>query len=256
MGAPATLTVLTAAGSGTRLGAEVPKALVPLAGHSLLAWALRNLAAAGGIREVCITIPPGTETEFAREVRRRDWPFETHLVAGGPSRQESVALGLDCLQNAAGAGGIPSSTPILVHDAARCLASPELIRSLIEAVSGEIEAVIPGLPVVDTIKEIEDPEEVPAGAPAGLSPVVNTPKRSLLRSIQTPQAFHWQVLRDAHERGRHLGSDEATAATDDAGLVELFGGQVWVAPGDPLALKITSAADLLQATTLAERLHF
>ncbi len=243
--------VLTAAGSGSRLGAQEPKALVELAGHTLLAWAMRGLVLSNEIEAVVVTAPKEDVRRFQEELGQTEYPFPAHVVAGGDSRQGSVYRGLQALASfydTAG-GQLVAETPTLIHDAARPLTPSELIQDLVETVRGGRSAVIPGLPVVDTIKVVEE-------NPGGPSLVLETPRRSALRSIQTPQAFHWKVIFESHARDSARGEAEEGAATDDAALLEASGIPVWLIPGDPKALKITTKADLLQAEQIARGLSF
>lgn len=138
------------------------------------------------------------------------------VVTGGATRAESVRAGLACVPDEA--------TIIVVHDAARPLASPELFRQVIEALDGGCDAVVPGVPVTDTIKIVDDGQ------------VVETLERARLVGVQTPQAFRAGALRRAHASGAE--------ATDDAALIELAGGTVHVIPGEPSNLKITLPADI------------
>ncbi len=147
-------------------------------------------------------------------------------VAGGATRSESVRAGLAAVP--------PTATIICVHDAARPFASTELFTAVIAAISGGADAAIPGIAVTDTIKRIDDD---------GI--VVETPPRSALVAVQTPQAFRASVLRAAHASGRD--------ATDDAALVELCGGRVVVVAGDQNNRKITHPDDLAWARELAEK---
>lgn len=142
------------------------------------------------------------------------------VVAGGVERTHSVSAGLAALR--------ANIEVVLVHDAARCLAPASLFDRLVAAVRDGRDAVVPGLPVTDTIKQVD-----------GDGRVVATPDRSSLRAIQTPQAFRRAVLTRAHGSGAE--------ATDDAALVELLGVTVEVLEGDELAFKITTAADLAHA---------
>lgn len=156
----------------------------------------------------------------------RDHP-EVTVVAGGAERSDSVRAGL---------AACPEAELVLVHDAARCLTPPALFASVVAALRAGAVAVVPGLPVADTLKRVDD-----AGR------VLDTPDRSVLRAVQTPQGFSAEVLRRAHASGGD--------ATDDAGLVEALGEPVIVVPGDPLALKITTRFDLAVAEHLvAEQL--
>lgn len=235
--------VLTAAGSGTRLGARVPKALVTLQGIPLLTWALQGLQQSEAVDAVCVTAPSEYVAEFSDLATDRSFPVS--VTAGGASRQASVLAGLETLE----AQYDPDDDAIiLVHDAARCLTPPELIRFLVEAVDADRPAVIPGLPVTDTIKEIGSTR-----GRADMSVIVGTPNRANLRQIQTPQAFRWNVLWEAHQAAKNLGQNEENSATDDSILVEELGIPVLVCPGSPLAMKITTEEDLETAERIIRR---
>ena len=213
--------LVPAAGAGLRLGPGGPKALRLLAGEPLLVHAIRRVAAAASVRQIVVAAP-AADVEAVRLLLAPVAPVT--VVAGGAERQESVALAL---------AAVPADIAIvLVHDAARALTPPSLIESVAAAVRGGLPAVIPVLPVVDTVKEV-GPGEV----------VLGTVDRSVLRSVQTPQGFRHAVLAAAH----------ATAAdplTDDAGLVEKAGLPVTCVPGSELAMKITRPLDLILAEAL------
>ena len=142
-----------------------------------------------------------------------------------------------------------------MHDAARALTPPEVVRRVVAAVRAGHDAVVPALPVTDTVKEIAGPGRGdPGDAPAGDVPVeavVGTPDRTRLRAVQTPQGFAIAALLAAHRLGADRATDEARAASDDAGLVEAAGGAVVVVQGDPRAMKITTPVDLALAEVLA-----
>ena len=244
--------VLTAAGSGSRLGAGVPKALVPVSGVSLLRRAAAGLIASGVVSHVVVTAPAEEVDRFRAELEglsdgsvgaaagRRPG---IEVVAGSPrSRQASVALGL-----AAALAAVPQADVVIVHDAARALTPPEVTQRVVAAVRAGHEAVVPALPVTDTVKEVE---ARPAGEP---EPVVGTPRRDRLRAVQTPQGFSTPVLVAAHRAGAERAGDEALAASDDAGLVEACGGSVVVVAGDERAMKVTTPMDLALAELLLER---
>lgn len=203
--------VIVAAGMGTRLGAGMPKALVDIGGDALIVHALRSVREVGRVSDVVVVVPGGHRGEFEPLCEG------AVLVAGGAERTDSVAAGLAALSD--------RTEVVLVHDAARAFAPPALFDAVIDAVLGGADAVVPGLPVVDTVKQVD------AGGV-----VVGTPDRSSLRAVQTPQGFRRSALVRAHSRGGQ--------ATDDAALVESDGGHVVVVDGDPRALKVTVPADL------------
>ncbi|QTE29809.1 2-C-methyl-D-erythritol 4-phosphate cytidylyltransferase [Pengzhenrongella sicca] len=236
---PRTAAVLTAAGSGSRFGAAVPKALVLLEGLPLVAHAARRLAESGVVDLIVVTAPEAFLAEFrsvvGRSVLRSSGLSERPesagvpvlLTAGGASRQASVGAALAMLP--------PSIEVVLVHDAARPLAPAALVARVAAAVRAGHGAVIPGAAVTDTIVQVGSD-----GDPA----VVANPDRSALRIVQTPQGFDRALLDRAHAAAAHRAVDEAAAATDDASLVAALGEQVHVVPGDPDAFKITAPRDL------------
>lgn len=211
--------ILVAAGSGSRLGAARPKAFVELAGEPLVVHAARRLLGSGVV-DTLVAVVPADWVEAAATLLP-----QAAVVAGGASRTASVAAGLRLLG--------PDVDVVLVHDAARALAPATLVRDVAQAVCDGHRAVVPGLAVVDTIKQVDA-----AGT------VVRTLDRSRLRAVQTPQGFDRGTLDLAHARGH---DDQHT---DDAGLVEACGIDVLVVDGDPLAVKVTTAADLAHAERL------
>jgi 2-C-methyl-D-erythritol 4-phosphate cytidylyltransferase len=232
-----TSVVVAAAGRGERLGPGVPKALRLLAGEPLLVHAVRSLAAAPSVDLVVVAAPPD-EVSAVRRMLDDVLPDRVDLVVvpGGASRQESVRRALDVL---------PDDVDIvLVHDAARCLVPVSLVEAVVAAVRSGAGAVVPGLPVADTVKRVGDDGLVAA-----------TLDRSELWSVQTPQGFRPAVLMAAHQAGKRAGTGpENEPATDDAGLVERIGGRVTLVPGSDEAFKVTRPVDLLLAeAVLAER---
>ncbi len=158
------------------------------------------------------------------------------VVAGGADRTESVRLALSAL---------PGSRPpefVLVHDAARALTPAGLIVRVVEALRSGHGAVVPALPVSDTIKAVDA-----NGA------VLGTPERAGLRAVQTPQGFGTDLLLRAYQGYRDRRGAGTADFTDDASLVEHVGGQVQVVDGDPLAFKITTQLDLLLAEAVLRR---
>jgi 2-C-methyl-D-erythritol 4-phosphate cytidylyltransferase len=215
-----------AAGSGTRLGANRPKAFVSLAGRTLLEHAAGRVID-GGRLGALVAVVPADLLDDARTLLERvagpAGPVVT-VVAGGADRADSVRRGLAALPDRA--------RTVLVHDAARCLVPPELVHRVVVAL-GSHPAVVPGLPPADTVKQVD-----------GTGTVVGTPDRSTLRLVQTPQGFARDLLERAH---RSAGPAASSAATDDAALVERLGEPVHVVPGDPRAMKITTPEDLAYA---------
>ena len=212
--------LIVAAGRGERLGSERPKALVALAGRPMLEWSVAALRSVHEVERIMVALPE----EFLDAA-----PRGTVGVAGGAVRSESVR----CALEACGPGD-----PVIVHDAARPLASAGLFeRALAELRRTGADVVIAATPVADTIKETEG------------SVVTRTLDRSRMWAIQTPQVFR----REALERG--LADDELVArATDDAWLIEQQGGVVRVVPAGEPNFKVTTADDLrLAELLLADR---
>lgn len=231
--------VLVAGGSGQRLGYGVPKAQVPLAGASLLEHALRGVAESGVASMVAVAVPAGN-TVLREVCAAGDYPFPLVVVDGGAARADSVRAALDALPRDLDA--------VLVHDAARALTPPEPFQRVVEALAHGASAVIPAVPVVDTIKSIADSPDGPADLK-----VTGTPDRSALRAVQTPQGFSADLLRRAHTAALGFSPSRAAAVTDDAMLVESLGAQVYVVSGSELSLKITTPTDLLLAEALLAR---
>ncbi len=227
------------------MGHPLPKALVPLGGKSLVVHAARNLLAARAagdqhVRALVVTAPAehvaALSEELLAALSDELGRVDVVVVAGGPTRQASVAAGLGALSDEFGV--------VLVHDAARPLAPASLVARVIDAVLDGHPAVVPGLPVVDTVKRVQ------TGGPVEL--VLATVPRVDLRAVQTPQGFRRELLLRAHAEFASGALDEATAASDDAGLVERLGEPVWVVAGDERAAKITTPRDLAIATLLLE----
>lgn len=210
--------LIVAAGRGERLGSGGPKALVTLAGKPMVQWSVEALRAVPSVKQIVVALPADAVG---------DTPDGTLGVVGGAVRSESVRLALE-----AAADG----DPVIVHDAARPLAPPELFeRVLAELEESGADAVIAAAPVSDTIKEVS--EHGPT--------VVRTLDRSRLWSVQTPQVFRRGILEQA------LASDDLLRrATDDAWLVEKLGGTVRVLAAGALNIKVTNITDLRLAELL------
>jgi 2-C-methyl-D-erythritol 4-phosphate cytidylyltransferase len=215
--------VIAAAGSGNRLGAGGPKALAEVGGQPLVAWSASALGRAERIGSIVITAPPGQEDAISTLVAGAT------VVTGGASRSESVSLALDEV----------NSELVVVHDAARPLATPALFEAVVAELEGDsaCDGVVAAAPVADTLKR----------ALAGR--VIETVPRSELWAVQTPQAFRTEALREA------LDTDAETlaGATDDASLIEARGGVVRVFPWDQANLKVTTQTDVRIAEALLRR---
>ncbi|RZS41145.1 2-C-methyl-D-erythritol 4-phosphate cytidylyltransferase [Herbihabitans rhizosphaerae] len=209
--------LVPAAGQGVRLGAGLPKALVPVAGEPLLTHAVRRLLDAG-VREVIVAAPPDGVEPIAEAARAAAVDAPVRVVPGGADRTESVRLALDAVHG--------RFDVVLVHDAARAFTPVETIRAVISAVAAGAPVAIPVLPVADTVKVVDAD---------GM--VIATSDRSSLRLVQTPQGFTLDVLRQAHAQA-------AGVATDDSALVERLGIGVHTVEGHPHAMKVTTPFDL------------
>jgi 2-C-methyl-D-erythritol 4-phosphate cytidylyltransferase len=225
--------IVLAAGSGTRVGHSGSKAYLPLAGRSMLVWALETLAGTGGVERLVLAVR-AQDLSLAGEVLERELPgVEVDLVAGGATRHESEHRALRHLAGAIRTGSI---TAVLLHDAARPLASTDLSERVLAAALS-CGAAVPGVPV----------ENVLAVDPAGRLVPGN---RERLVSIQTPQAFRAAPLLDAYDAAARDGF----TGTDTAACVERYTDlEVAVVPGEPGNLKITFADDLRIAERLLER---
>ncbi|MDT5021359.1 MAG: 2-C-methyl-D-erythritol 4-phosphate cytidylyltransferase [Mycobacterium sp.] len=220
-----TVAVVPAAGSGERLAAGVPKAFYQLDGRTLVERAVDGLLESGVVDRVVVAVP-ADRTDRAKLILGRG----ATVVAGGTNRVESVSRALEAVAD--------TEEPdfVLVHDAARALTPPELVVRVVEALRSGYPAVVPALPVSDTIKAVD-----------AVGAVVATPERAGLRAVQTPQGFVTELLLRAYQQA---GTAEFT---DDASLVEHIGGQVQVVDGDPLAFKITTRLDLLLAQAIVSQ---
>lgn len=250
-GVPSAAAIIAAAGTGERLGAQAPKALVELGGRPMLEWSLRAFAAAPGVGTAIVAAPPGDvgrieevarAAEAGRGPREADGALEVRVVEGGDTRSRSVAAAVEHVD-----AGI-----VAVHDAARPLVTPDLIAALIDKLLSRPDAagVIAATPIADTVKRAREPRprrgEIARGGPT----IAKTESRDHLWSAQTPQVFRTPALTSAVAASPHRLAE----ATDDAWLVEKDGGKVLIHPAPAENLKVTTPFELrLAELLLAER---
>ncbi|WP_024546719.1 2-C-methyl-D-erythritol 4-phosphate cytidylyltransferase [Picosynechococcus sp. NKBG15041c] len=221
--------LLPAAGVGKRMGGDRNKLLLTLRGEALLSWTLRAAAAATTVEWIGIMGQPVDFPEFKAILARLNLTKPVQLIQGGDTRQESVYNGLQALP--------PEATRVLIHDGARCLATPELFdRCAVNLAT--CDGLIAAIPVKDTIKVVNQ---------EGF--VADTPERDRLWAAQTPQGFQVNRLKDCHEKGKSLG----WAVTDDAALFERCGLPVKIVEGEETNLKITTPVDLAIAEFILQR---
>jgi 2-C-methyl-D-erythritol 4-phosphate cytidylyltransferase len=221
--------VVPAPGAGSRLGGA--KGLVRLAGRAMLAHAVEAMEANECTTAVVVVSHPDAMEATAKLLADEGLAKVTGLVAGGSTRQASVAAGLRALP--------PGPEYVVVHDVARPLVAPGAVdRMLALLLEAGLAGVVPGVPVIDTIRRVD--------AAQRSTGIVD---RDQLRSMQTPQLFVRVVLERAHLLARRDGVE----ATDEAALVELAGHSVQVVPGDPENLKVATPLDLAIAETLLAR---
>ncbi|MGW0228218.1 2-C-methyl-D-erythritol 4-phosphate cytidylyltransferase [Actinopolymorpha singaporensis] len=232
-----TAAIIPAAGRGERLGPGVPKALRELGGAPLLVHAVRAVDRARSVDLVVVAAPPDDPAAVERLLADYEWIGEVLVVAGGLDRQQSVARALVSLPE--------DVDVVLVHDAARPLAPPELVDAVAATIRRGAAACVPVVPLADTVKVVADDQ------------VVRTLDRSSLRAVQTPQGFRRGVLAAAHAAFQQAlaagGLPEVPPVTDDAGMVERQGVPVVAVPGSEEAFKVTRPLDLLTAEALLTR---
>ncbi|QJU52514.1 2-C-methyl-D-erythritol 4-phosphate cytidylyltransferase [Herbiconiux sp. KACC 21604] len=226
---PTVAVIVVAAGSGTRLGRAEPKAFVPISGRTVLERSLDAvvaLASSGEPVELVVVVPVALVSEAMERVSASAPGLTVSVVAGGETRQRSVAAGLAALGD-----GVDI---VLVHDAARAFTPASVFERVIAEVRATGHGAIPGLPVTDTVKQVDDGR---VGA---------TVDRSRLTAVQTPQGFPRAQLVEAYALA-------AADMTDDAALVREAGHPVAVVPGDARSFKITTPDDLDRADDLLRR---
>lgn len=212
--------LIAAAGMGRRMGSERNKLLLTLLGKPLIAWTLLAAEASRHITRIGIISQPDDWADLKEILAGLSLSKPVELIQGGSTRQESVYNGLQAIQ--AGA------QQVLIHDGARCLATPDLLDRCAIAIQS-CPGLIAAVPVKDTIKVVDRDQLIQ-----------DTPDRRLLWAAQTPQAFDVQQLKQCHNRGRDAGWE----VTDDAALFEKCGLPVRIVEGEETNLKITTPVDL------------
>lgn len=223
---PGTAALIVAAGRGQRFGSELPKQYLPLKGEPILRHALRAFCAHPGISGVWAAIHPDDADLFASAAAG----LPVKAVHGGAARQDSVRLGLDAIAAARLIQEAPDL--VLIHDGARPAVSAGLIGRVIAALD-TAEAVVPAVPVIDTLKRVDGAR------------IAETVSRDNLVRVQTPQGFRFNTLRAAHRKAA------GDALTDDAAVMERAGHSVITVPGEETNIKVTTTEDLarLQAAS-------
>lgn len=217
---------MVAAGSGRRLGSDLAKAFVPLAGHPMLFYALRTIKSVESVVETVIAVPAGMESQARAVVIEAGLRAPAKLAPGGSQRQDSVRIALQLTS--------AESDLVIVHDAARPFAAHRIFEACLETAS-RVGGAIAAVPVSDTLKRAQG------------QTISATVARDSLWQAQTPQAFRRELLIRAHQRA----AGDEIVATDDADLVERLGAKVEIVEGSPINLKITTRADLELAEALA-----
>jgi 2-C-methyl-D-erythritol 4-phosphate cytidylyltransferase len=224
--------IVLAAGIGERLG-RGPKAIVRLAGRPLLWWALESVLTNACVRDIIVVANPRAHDATIAVISQVGAGQRIRIITGGATRSESSTRGLAALR--------PGTQRVAVTDAVRPLAPPgtidRLSQQLTAAGNAGISAVVPAIPVFDTVRRTRRD---------GIS--LGTVDRDELRAVQTPQLLCRQCL----EKAMRLAKDSAVVFTDEAGVIEHYGGKVLIVPGDPINRKITVAQDLSIAEALLE----
>ena len=224
--------IIAAAGQGTRAGGGRAKQFREISGTPIIIHTLRRFEQCSSIGEVTVVVPAGGQSELLALAARHGLRKLTRVVAGGPTRTESIWRGLQTVRAA-------TARVVAVHDGVRPFVTPEEIDRAVEE-AGRSGAAILAAPVVDTIKEVEGGR------------VARTPERGRLWRALTPQCFRYDLLRRAYERALAEGAE----ATDDSALVERLGAEVSIVEGDARNIKITTAQDFALAEVIVQSPKF
>lgn len=221
--------LLPAAGVGRRMGSDRNKLLMPLLGKPILAWTLEAAAASPSIQWIGIICQPLDMPDIEKIISQVKIRVPVTFVSGGDTRQASVFNGVRSLP--------VNANHVLIHDGARCLATPKLFERCAKAAL-TTQGFITAVPVKDTIKQVNDQRVI-----------THTPDRAQLWAAQTPQGFEVDVLRACHKRG----DEENWQVTDDAALLEKCGVPVTVVEGEETNLKVTTPMDLAIAQLILQQ---
>jgi len=226
---PSVTAIVPGAGLGRRIGKGARKPFLEIAGRPVIQWTLELLESVEAVGEIIPVLRKEDMEDVVALVEACRFRKVRRIAPGGEERQASVYNGLRLVRE-------PFPQLVLVHDAVRPLASRELVARVIEAALPGA-AVVPGVPVQDTIKEVDDRGRVTA-----------TPRRDVLRAVQTPQVFPFAPLIKAHKEA--VAGKRCGWSTDDAALIERFGGTVRVVEGERTNIKITTPLDLILAEAI------
>jgi 2-C-methyl-D-erythritol 4-phosphate cytidylyltransferase len=218
--------ILPAAGLGTRMGAEQPKQFLELDGLPLVLFTLRRLAAAPSITEFWIATRPEDIAALEKQAAALRLGPPVRVVAGGATRQESVAAALTGVDDAV--------ELVLVHDAVRPFVTREQVERLIDEARARGAAIL-GLPAIDTVKEVKR-----ASLPEDVALITSTIPRERIVLAQTPQVFRTALVKEAFARA----AADGVSGSDEAVLVERLGREVFVVAGSERNIKITRQADM------------
>ena len=218
--------IIPAAGLGTRMGAEMPKQFLELDGMPLVIFTLRRLAACSAITDFFVSTRADDVVSLQYKVAKAALGRPARVVHGGDTRQQSVANALAQVD--------PATEVVLVHDAVRPFVTLEQIERVIAEARTRGAAIL-GIPAIDTVKEVKR-----ASLPQDVALITSTIPRERIVLAQTPQAFQYELIRDAFRSGQKDG----VTASDEAGLVERLGHDVYVVQGSERNLKITRPADM------------
>ncbi|MBD2595783.1 2-C-methyl-D-erythritol 4-phosphate cytidylyltransferase [Nostoc sp. MBR 210] len=212
--------LIPAAGVGKRMGSNRNKLFLEVQSKPIIAWTLLAAEAASSISWIGIISQPSDWPDFKNIIADLSLAKPVEFIIGGSTRQESVYNGLQALP--------PEAEQVLIHDGARCLATPNLLNACAAAIR-HCAGLIAAIPVKDTIKIVDE---------TGI--IQSTPDRQYLWAAQTPQGFNVQLLKQCHAEGIRQGWE----VTDDAALFERCGIEVRIVPGEETNLKVTTPQDL------------